>query len=738
MKFPALPPAGEPTQVTLQNERNRASFDARLMARFLHGEEHLQRMNRILQVMESEPVFDQSDLYFLSREELLKKTLRMHARILVLHAHLNWDDKDMDVAKDLLESSSMLSLHQEMFMPCIRAQGSPEQHEKFLRPALRYEILGCYAQTELGHGSNVQGLETTATFIPETHEFEIHSPSLTAAKWWSGGLGIVATHAIVMAQLIVKGKGYGPHPFVVPIRSLDNHQPLPGITVGDIGPKFGFNSVDNGYIMFSHYRIPHDHMLERFAKVTPQEEYVRPPNDKLAYGTMIHVRQKIVGLGAVNLAKAATVAIRYSAARRQFNADKNERRTPENITQQSNSMAPVLEAPVLDYSMVQYRLLPVLAQAYALHFTGQIMHEQYEDFLDRVTRNDLSTLPELHATSSGLKSLCTDMTVEGIEVSRRALGGHGYSAFSGLCHFYGDMLPNVTWEGDNFVLTQQTTRYLLKMFRAIKAAKGPASLAPDTFSIHNISQRYLQDYLIWESSFSSSSLLQRRDQLLNVNFLLTLFGHRAAFLIAALQDAMDNHGQTWDDSLVAMHRISKAHGQYILVKNFVLACQRIQQSSTNSVTTVAYQPILEPLTQVCQLFALSTIEKELVDFTEAGLIPPSQLFAVRQTVQQLLKTIRPNAVALVDSWAIPDYRLKSALGNARGDIYEQLTAGAEREPANHLPPVLGEYDSVLKPLMSLFHWKDTGNFAAMNQSEITRLPQAPAGTPQPVFVPSKM
>ncbi|KAJ1974616.1 hypothetical protein H4R34_004654 [Dimargaris verticillata] len=646
----------------------------------------------------------------------------------------------MDMAKDLLECSSMLSLHQEMFMPCIRAQGSPEQHEKFLRPALRYEILGCYAQTELGHGSNVQGLETTATFIPETNEFEIHSPSLTAAKWWSGGLGIVATHAIVMAQLVVKGKSYGPHPFVVPIRSLDNHQPLPGITVGDIGPKFGFNSVDNGYIMFSHYRIPHDHMLERFAKVTPQAEYVRPPNDKLAYGTMIHVRQNIVRLCAVNTAKAATVAIRYCAARRQFAADKHERRKPKDQSQQgSSNAASALEAPVLNYSMVQYRLLPILAQAFALHFTGQIMREQYEDFLDRVTRNDLSTLPELHATSSGLKSLCTDMTVESIEVSRRALGGHGYSSFSGLCHFYGDMLPNVTWEGDNFILTQQSSRYLLKTFRAIKAAKVPTTLAPDTFSIHNISQRYLQEYLLWKSSSSASSpLLQQREQLLDVNLLLTLFGHRAAFLIAALQDAMDNHNQTWDDSLAAMHRISKAHGQYILVKNFVLACQRVQQPSANSAAATGQKQILEPLTQVCQLFALSTIEKELVDFTEAGLIPPSQLSTVRQTVQQLLKTIRPNAVALVDSWAIPDYRLKSALGNANGDIYEQLTRGAEREPANHLPPVLGEYDSVIRPLMTLFRWKDAGDVAAMNQSETTRLPQAPAGTPQPVFIPSKM
>ena len=52
------------------------------------------------------------------------------------------------------------------------------------------KIMGCYAQTELGHGSNVQGLETTATFDKETDEFIIHTPNIKATKFWPGGLGV--------------------------------------------------------------------------------------------------------------------------------------------------------------------------------------------------------------------------------------------------------------------------------------------------------------------------------------------------------------------------------------------------------------------------------------------------------------------------------------------------------------------------------------------------------------------
>lgn len=71
---------------------------------------------------------------------------------------------------------------QGMFVPAIKGQGTDEQQKKWLPLAYKMQIIGCYAQTELGHGSNVQGLETTATFDPKTDEFIIHSPTLTSSK----------------------------------------------------------------------------------------------------------------------------------------------------------------------------------------------------------------------------------------------------------------------------------------------------------------------------------------------------------------------------------------------------------------------------------------------------------------------------------------------------------------------------------------------------------------------------
>ena len=96
------------------------------------------------------------------------------------------------------------------------------------------------AQTELGHGSNVRGLETTATWNASDKTFTLHSPHLTASKWWIGSLGKIANYAVVMAQLVIDGKAYGPHPFVAQIRDLKTHELLENVYAGDLGPKFGF------------------------------------------------------------------------------------------------------------------------------------------------------------------------------------------------------------------------------------------------------------------------------------------------------------------------------------------------------------------------------------------------------------------------------------------------------------------------------------------------------------------
>jgi acyl-CoA oxidase len=183
-------------------------------------------------------------------------------------------------------------------------------------------------------------------------------------------------------------------------------QPLKGITIGDIGPHFGSQANDNGYCRFNRVRIPRDQMLMKYSRVSREGVYSKPPHAKLSYGTMVIVRAGLV-VGAFSvLARAATISIRYSAVRRQGNSDSEGG-----------------ETKVLDYRMQQYRLLPLLAAAYGLQFTGRYMLQVFEEMQKGMASGDLSALPEVHATSSGLKSLTTRIAADGIEECRKACGG---------------------------------------------------------------------------------------------------------------------------------------------------------------------------------------------------------------------------------------------------------------------------------------------------------------------------
>lgn len=110
------------------------------------------------------------------------------------------------------------------------------------------------------------------------------------------------------------------------------------------------------------------------------------------------------------LARAATIAVRYAAIRSQFVDAANPKKL-EGTTR-------VVETPVIDYNMVQYRLFPVIAQAYACFFTGKEMYRMYNENQDRMAQGDFSYLADLHATSSGLKSLTTTISLAAIEQCR--------------------------------------------------------------------------------------------------------------------------------------------------------------------------------------------------------------------------------------------------------------------------------------------------------------------------------
>ena len=216
-----------------------------------------------------------------------------------------------------------LALHCSMFRDSVEGCATEEQRQKWGPLSQRLNILGCYAQTELGHGSNVQGLETTATFDVETDEFVIHTPTITATKWWPGEMGRIANHALVMARLRIpdedgEANDYGVAPFIVQLRDLETHKHMPGVKTGDLGPKLGYSAKDNGWATFDHVRIPRDQLLQRFISVDRGGDFSVVGDSRQLYAAMMLIRTHIVTNSPRSLCKALTITIRYSVVRRQF------------------------------------------------------------------------------------------------------------------------------------------------------------------------------------------------------------------------------------------------------------------------------------------------------------------------------------------------------------------------------------------------------------------------------------
>uniref|UniRef100_A0A8C0LXY6 Acyl-coenzyme A oxidase n=1 Tax=Canis lupus familiaris TaxID=9615 RepID=A0A8C0LXY6_CANLF len=429
----------------LRREREAASFNPELLTHVLDGSpENTRRRREIENLILNDPDFQHEDLNFLTRSQRYEVAVRKSANMVKKMRDFGIaDPEEIMWFKNFVHRGrpEPLDLHLGMFLPTLLHQATAEQQERFFMPAWNLEIIGTYAQTEMGHGTHLRGLETTATYDPETQEFILNSPTVTSIKWWPGGLGKTSNHAIVLAQLITKGKCYGLHAFIVPIREIGTHKPLPGITVGDIGPKFGYDEMDNGYLKMDNYRIPRENMLMKYAQVKPDGTYVKPVSNKLTYGTMVFVRSFLVGEAARSLSKACTIAIRYSAVRHQSEIKPGEP-----------------EPQILDFQTQQYKLFPLLATAYAFQFVGAYMKETYHRINEDIGHGDLSELPELHALTAGLKAFTSWTTNAAIEACRMACGGHGYSHCSGLPNIYVTFTPTCTFEGENTVMMLQTAR----------------------------------------------------------------------------------------------------------------------------------------------------------------------------------------------------------------------------------------------------------------------------------------
>ncbi|MBX7268778.1 acyl-CoA dehydrogenase family protein [Micromonospora sp. Llam7] len=558
-----------------------------------------------------------------------------------------------------------------LFGGAVMALGTRRHHDAHLRDIIAARTFGCFAMTETGHGSDVQQLRTTCTYDPQTQTFDLHTPHEAARKDYIGNAARDGRMAVVFAQLTTRGRRHGVHAWLVPIRDAQGN-PMPGVTIGDAGPKAGLLGVDNGRLTFDHVRVPRDMLLDRYGQVAPDGTYSSPiENDSRRFftmlGTLVRGRVSVGGAASAATKSALTIAVRYGDIRRQFSAPDTDR-----------------EVPLNDYLAHQRKLLPALATTYALHFAQAELVAALSAVQGGDGPLDEHRQRELESRAAGLKAAQTWHATRTIQMCREACGGAGYLAENRLPSLKADTDVFTTFEGDNTVLLQLVAKGLLTGYR-----DGFGSLdgwGRASFVAEQVREMVLERTAARSVIQQLVSAVPGRDDEVAVTdrgWQLKAFEDRENHLLDGAIRRLRNGATVkkdrpfdiFNDVQDHVLTVATAHTDRVTLEAFVAAIE--------STADPAVQALLS---RVCDLYALSVIEANKGWFLEHARLTPARSKAITAVVNDLLKELRPEMRTLVDGFAVPDTWLHCAMlreepGRQEAMAAEDGAAAAQAVPA---------------------------------------------------------
>jgi acyl-CoA oxidase len=519
-----------------------------------------------------------------------------------------------------------------------------ERHRDLIPRLISLDLVGCYAMTEIGHGSNVQHLETTATYDAETREFVIDSPTPSATKDYIGNAAAHAEVAAVYAQLVTRGENHGVHCFLVPIRD-EKGNAKEGVEIGDDRHKGGLGGVDNGRLAFHQVRIPRENLLNKYGDVAEDGTYSSPIEDVnrrffTMLGTLVRGRISVGGSALAAAEVALSIAGRYALQRRQFGQDGEP------------------EVLLADYRVHQRRLLPLLAKSYAYRF-AQNQQVSRMDRLQRSTDPDLQEQRELEGRAAGLKAIMTWHASQAIIESREMCGGAGYLAENRLTVLRGDIDVFTTFEGDNHVMLQLLSKELLTSYAKEVGGLDPfgmvrfvAETVADTVRERTAASQLIQRLIdAAPAGGDAHDLLDRGTQ-------LSLFEDREEHLIETaarrLQRAAKAKGdeafRIFNDAQDHLIRCGRAHVDRVVLEAFTAGIARCEDPEAADL-----------LRKVCTVHALSVIEDDLAWFMAHNRISDARAKAVTQLLNDQLAELRPHLLTLVEGLGVPEETLGAAM-----------------------------------------------------------------------------
>jgi len=514
-----------------------------------------------------------------------------------------------------------------LFGGSIQKLGTKKHHDAYLDNTGKAKLLGCFAMTETGHGSNVRGVKTTATYDGETDSIIIHTPGENDNKEYIGN-ALHSKMASVFAQLIVNGKNEGVHAVLVTLRN-EQHELMPGITIEDNGYKLGLNGVDNGKIWFKQVRVPRENLLNNYGAINDDGSYhsdIENPNKRFftMLGTLVGGRICVARAGLGGAKKALAIAIKHALKRRQF-----------------NDSVKIQEDLLMDYPTHQLRLTPAVAACYVYDITLTHMMALYSDksVLDK---------RKVETQAAGLKSIITWFANETIQECREACGGKGYLMENQITDLKGDVDIFTTFEGDNHVLLQLAAKGILSDFKS--------EFNSDGFSaVLKLLTSRLNDKLSTINPVYTNNT--DAEHLYSDKFHKHAFDYRTRRLTYTLAMRIRGYIKKGVPSYQAFLKVQthllalgKAYSVELAYATF--------SDFAEGITDEKYKLLFQKLGT---LYALHELRKDASWYLEQGYIGAAKSKALRQRVERLSTELRPHIGVLVDGFGIPEHCMRAPI-----------------------------------------------------------------------------
>ncbi|MGB5821233.1 MAG: acyl-CoA dehydrogenase [Saonia sp.] len=516
-----------------------------------------------------------------------------------------------------------------LFGGSIQKLGTKKHYDNYLTAAGQATLLGCFAMTETGHGSNVRGVKTTATYVKETDSIVIHTPGKNDNKEYIGN-ALHATMASVFAQLIVDGKNEGVHAILVPIRDED-HRLMDGVTIVDNGYKLGLNGVDNGKIWFNQVSVPRENLLNKYGDIKADGSYhsdIKNPNKRFftMLGTLVGGRICVAKGGLSGAKMALTIAIKHALQRRQF-----------------NDSVKVQEDLIMDYPTHQLRLTPAVAKCYVYHITLDYMMKVYSD-------DSITDKREIETQAAGLKSVITWFANSTIQECREACGGKGYLIENRIADLKNDVDIFTTFEGDNNVLLQLAAKGVLSDFKAEFNSAGFSAV------LKLLSIR-LSDKIATVSPVYSNKV--DKEHLYNPIFHKHAFNYRTRRLTYTLAMRIRDYIKKGVPSYQAFLKVQT----HLLALGKAYSCELAYDTFLNFVPTITDEKYRLLFEKMGTLYALHEIREDASWYLEQGYLGGTKSKAIRQRVERLCTELRPHIEVLVDGFGIPEHCLTAPIAS---------------------------------------------------------------------------